>query len=205
MRGSFLISTGSLCLCCLLAGCLGCGGKSSAHIPSVTNFEPARYAGVWHEIARLPQWFERDMSDVRAEYTLRPDGRIDVVNRGIRDGKEKEVRGIARKDESYPPSVGELEVSFFRPFYGKYRIIYLNDDSSIAMVTSDTMDCFWILSRTPDLPENTKKELLRMAESWGFPVDKLEYPQQMTPHPGSDQGKISSREAPSNHADPSAL
>ena len=204
MRGIFLISTGVLWLCCLLAGCHECG-KSTAHIPSVTNFDPERYAGIWYEIARLPNWFEREMSDVQAEYTLRPDGTINVVNRGIRDGQEKETRGIARKDESYPPSVGELEVSFFRPFYGKYRIIYLNDDSTVAMVTSGTMDYFWILSRTPDLPGNTKNELLRMAESWGFPVDKLEYPRHMTPHPGSGQGKISSREAPSNHAKPSAL
>ena len=172
MRGKNLIPAAAW-LSCLLTGCSGCG-ESTAHIPAVTNFDPVRYAGTWHEIARLPHRFERGMTGVRAEYTLRPDGRIDVVNRGMKDGQAKELRGIARKSEGYPPSVGELEVSFFRPFYGKYRIIALTEDCSAAMVTSDTMDYFWILARTPDLPRPVLEEFLEQAAKWGFSMEKLE-------------------------------
>lgn len=175
MRGKDLIPAGTVWLCCLLTGCSGCG-ESTSHIPAVTDFDPVRYAGTWHEIARLPHRFERGMTGVRAEYTLLPDGRIDVVNRGMKDGEEKEIRGIARKSEGYPPCVGELEVSFFGPFYGKYRIVYLKEDHSAAMVTSDTMDRFWILARTPDLPDEVLGELIRQAADWGFPTDRLEYP-----------------------------
>ena len=180
MKGKNLIPAGAVWLCCLLAGCSGCG-ESTSHIPAVTNFDPVRYAGTWYEIARLPHRFERDMTNVRAEYTLRPDGRIDVVNRGVKDGKEKEIHGIARKCEGYPPGVGELEVSFFGPFYGKYRIIYLNEDHTTAMVTSGTMDYFWILARTPALSGDVLEELLRQAGDWGFSMDMLEYPAAVPP------------------------
>ena len=169
------IPAGSIWLCCLLTMCSGCG-ESSSHIPAVTNFDPVRYTGIWYAIARLPHRFERGMSNVLAEYSLRPDGRIDVVNRGVKDGEEQEIHGVARKCEGFPACVGELEVSFFGPFYGKYRIVYLKEDYSVAMITSDTMDYFWILSRTPDLPEAVCEELLRQAECWGVPTDKLEYP-----------------------------
>lgn len=177
MRGFYLISAAMTGLCCLLTGCMGCGcGKSTSHIPAVTNFDPERFAGTWYEIARLPHWFERDLKNVRAEYALRPDGRIDVVNRGTNpDGKEKVIRGIARKREGFPPSVGELEVSFFGPFYGPYRILYLKDDASLAMVTSDTMDYFWILSRTPSLPDPELQSLLTQAQTWGFSLDNLQF------------------------------
>ena len=181
MRGKdWIPAAGTAWLCCLLAGCAGCG-ESTSHIPAITGFDPVRYAGNWYEIARLPHRFERGMTNVYAEYTLRPDGRIDVVNRGVKAGKEKEIRGIARKSEGYPPGVGELEVSFFRPFYGKYRIIYLNEDHSTAMVTADTMDYFWILARTPELPDEVLEDLLRQAGNWGFSTENLEYPGHVPP------------------------
>lgn len=176
MRGKKWIPAGAVLLGCLLIGCPGCG-KSTSHIPAVTDFDPVRYAGTWYEIARLPHRFERDMTNVRAEYSVRPDGRVDVVNRGMKDGKEKEIRGIARRSEGFPSSVGELEVSFFGPFYGKYRIVYLKEDYSTAMVTSGTMDHFWILSRTPELSEKVLGELLNQAENWGIPIGRLEFPQ----------------------------
>lgn len=175
MRGRNLFPAAAVWLAGLLSGCSGCG-ESTSHIPAVTDFDPVRYAGTWHEIARLPHRFERGMTNVCAEYTLRPDGRIDVVNRGLKEGKEKEIRGTARKSEGYPPGVGELEVSFFGPFYGKYRIIGLKEDYSAAMVTSDTMDRFWILARSPELSGEVLGEFLEEAANWGFPLEKLEYP-----------------------------
>lgn len=41
-----------------------------------------RYLGLWYEIARLPQWFEKNLHQVSATYS--PDGgELRIVNRGV--------------------------------------------------------------------------------------------------------------------------
>lgn len=155
----------------------GCSiGKSTAAIPAVTPFSVERYMGTWYEIARLPHHFERDLDNVSATYALREDGRVDVVNRGFRDGKERQVKGIAVFKGS--PEVGELEVSFFRPFYGDYRIIALADDYSSAIVTSSTNNYLWILARKPRLPKERLDDYLDRIRVWGFDLGSIEYPRQ---------------------------
>lgn len=131
-----------------LSGCRN--AESTASIPAVRPFDAERYLGTWYEIARLPHSFERDMTRVTAVYTARKDGGIDVLNSGWRDGEHRTARGRARfRGDS---TVGELEVSFFGPFYGQYRIIALAPDYSSAMVTGSSRDYLWILARESTLP-----------------------------------------------------
>ena len=99
-----------------------------------------------------------------------------MVNRGERDGEQHVAEGVARFKGS--SDIGELEVSFFRPFYGDYRIIRLAPDYRYAVVTSATQDYLWILARTPQLPDQERKELVEYAKSLGFPIEKLEFPLQ---------------------------
>ena len=160
-----------------LGAALGCGCRhenSTRNIPAVTGFEVARYMGKWHEIARLPHRFERDVVDASAEYSLRADGTVNVINSGFRNGVPTSVEGVARS--AGQPGVGELEVSFFRPFYGAYRIIHLEPDYSAAVVTSDTRDYLWILSRRKTMPKEQLARYLTMLEAWNFPVKLLQYP-----------------------------
>ena len=158
-----------------LAGCFGSSAPSTADLAAVKNFDPARYCGVWYEAARLPHSFERGMTEVSARYTPKPDGTIEVVNRGIRDGEAREIRGVARTVRG-KEGTGELEVSFFRPFYGKYRVIRLAPDYSAAMVTSGRRNYLWILSRARRLDPAVLAEWVKTAAELGFEVSKLEYP-----------------------------
>lgn len=158
----------------LLALC-GCAASTDS-IASVRNFDSKRYLGTWYEIARLPHRFERDLDFVSAHYSEQGDGTIRVVNRGQRDGKEREAVGKAHfKGAS---DVGELRVSFFGPFYGDYRIVELAPDYSSAIVTSSTKNYLWILSRTPQLSQKTLEKYLAQIREWGFDVSALEYPKQ---------------------------
>ena len=158
----------------LLALC-GCAASTDS-IASVRNFDSKRYLGTWYEIARLPHRFERDLDFVSADYSEQGDGTIRVVNRGQRDGKEREAVGKAHfKGAS---DVGELRVSFFGPFYGDYRIVELAPDYSSAIVTSSTKNYLWILSRTPQLSKETLEKYLAQIRDWGFDVSALEYPKQ---------------------------
>ena len=158
----------------LLALC-GCAASTDS-IASVRNFDSKRYLGTWYEIARLPHRFERNLDFVSAHYSEQGDGTIRVVNRGQRDGKEREAVGKAHFTGA--SDVGELRVSFFGPFYGDYRIVELAPDYSSAIVTSSTKNYLWILSRTPRLSKETLEKYLAQIREWGFDVSALEYPKQ---------------------------
>ncbi|NLD99842.1 MAG: lipocalin family protein, partial [Fibrobacter sp.] len=134
------------------------------------------YLGQWYEIARMPHWFERDMDYVRAEYSRRPDGRIRVVNSGTKDGKEKSATAVAKFKGDH--SVGELRVSFFRPFYGDYRILALDQNYTQVIVGSSGKDFLWILARTPTIPQEDLDRHLAQLKTWDYDTTKLEYPRQ---------------------------
>lgn len=157
----------------LLGGCRS--AASTSGIPAVQDFHASKYMGRWYEIARLPNSFEKDLHCVTADYTLMPSGQIRVRNCGVKRNKTQCINGIAKFRSS--ADTGELLVSFFRPFYGAYRVIYVNEDYTRAIVTGDRKNYFWILSRTPQLPEEELKEMLIFAKKHDFEVEKLIYPQ----------------------------
>lgn len=145
----------------------------------VSGFEPQRYLGRWHEIARLDHRFERGLVQVTAEYTAREDGGISVRNQGwdCEDGEWSDASGRA-----YPlgaPDVGQFKVSFFRPFYSSYSIIVLDTGYRYAMVAGSSRAYLWILAREPQLPKADLDELVAKARTLGFAVDGLIYPGSM--------------------------
>ena len=155
----------------------GCTGVSTENIEAVTPFKINSYLGVWYEQARLPHSFEDGIINPKATYSWGRNGLIEVVNEGIveKTGKLKRVTGVA---ETYKNcDSGELKVSFFRPFYGKYRIIYLDEKYTKALVTSSTFDYLWILSRERKLPEKELNMLVMLAAEYGFDTESLIFPQ----------------------------
>ena len=163
----------SLCYVSTLLLC-GCHSDSMGDIPAVGNFNAGKYMGHWYEIARLPNYFEKDLQCVTANYTLLPSGRIQVRNCGVKNNIRRCITGEAKLRSA--ADKGELLVSFQWPFYGAYRIIYLKDDYSVAMVTGSRKKYFWILSRTPKIPAGELETLLQWAKVHGFETEKLIYP-----------------------------
>ena len=157
------------------AALTGCG--STSDIAAVKPIEPERYMGTWYEIARLPQYFERDLDEVKAEYTLNDDGTIKVVNSGVKDGEPTSITGKAKlKSPKAKQLTGELRVSFFWPFYSDYRVIELAPDYSYAVVTGGSRDYFWVLARTPTMEKELLDAILDRAKALGFETGELEYP-----------------------------
>jgi apolipoprotein D and lipocalin family protein len=153
---------------------------SCTDIPSglqpVTGFDLERYLGKWYEIARLDHSFERNLSKVTANYSLRQDGGIEVVNQGFnqKSGKWEMVTGKAYFIEK--ESIGSLKVSFFGPFYGGYHIIALDQQAyTYAMVTGPSRSYLWILSRDETLDGVILEKLVGKAKQWGFETEKLIY------------------------------
>ena len=154
----------------------GCGTGVPEGLAPVGGFELDRYLGTWYEIARLDHRFERGLTSVSAEYSMRDDGGVAVLNRGFDEGKKewKEARGRAKFIGD--PSVGSLKVSFFGPFWGGYHIIALDTDRyRWAMVAGPNRSYLWILSREPSLDSAVTADLVGKARQWGFETDELIY------------------------------
>lgn len=165
----------------LLIGALfigGCVGVPEGIRP-VSDFELDRYLGKWYEIARLDHSFEHGLSKVTAEYSLREDGGVKVINRGysVEDQAWDEAEGKAYFVED--SNIGYLKVSFFGPFYGSYIIFELDkDDYQYALVSGPDRSYFWLLARTPEIDGSLKKELVNKAASTGFDISQLIYVEQ---------------------------
>ena len=108
-----------------LAGCTGV----PEGITPVTGFQLERYLGKWYEIARLDHSFERGLSHVTAEYSMRPDGGVKVLNRGFSAEKNRWKEAEGRAYFADGPGKGHLKVSFFGPFYGAYVILELDKEN----------------------------------------------------------------------------
>lgn len=163
-----------LLLCLVLIACTG----DDANYKAITGFEADKYLGTWYEIARLDHSFERGLDKVNATYSLCEDGGLKVVNRGFDTKKQKWNEAIGKAYFVETPDIGRLKVSFFGPFYGAYTIIDLDKPTySYALVTGGK-NYLWILSRTPQLANETKQKLIAQAKALGFETDKLIYPNQ---------------------------
>ena len=160
------LKMGSLLFFCLaLTGCLGVPQGATP----VNGFELDRYLGTWYEIARLDHSFERGLSRVTADYSLREDGGVRVVNRGFETAKAEWSEAEGKAYFIGETSVGQLKVSFFGPFYGAYNVIGLDKESyQWSLVVGPDTDYLWILSRTPTMDKALVEQLLARAEALGF-------------------------------------
>ncbi len=154
------------------SGCTGIPNGAQA----VSGFELDRYLGTWYEVARLDHRFERGMSNVTANYSMRNDGGVSVLNRGYKaaDGEWEDATGKAYFIGD--SDIGQLKVSFFGPFYGGYNILELDkDDYQYALVAGPDTSYLWILARSPDLDPEILTNLVNSAKDLGFPTDELIY------------------------------
>jgi len=162
----------------LFFGLSACTGVPEGVKP-VQNFELERYLGKWYEIARLDHSFERGLEQVSAEYTVRDDGGVRVVNKGYKSAGEewKEIEGkayfVGSQDE------GHLKVSFFGPFYSSYIVFELDEENyQYAFVSGNSTSYLWFLSRTPEVSNELLARFEARARELGFNTDALIYVRQ---------------------------
>ncbi len=149
------------------------------NIEPVDNFELDRYLGKWYEIARLDHRFERGLSKVTAEYTMRDDGGVVVKNRGYKEKTDEWSEAEGKAYFTKDTDVGHLKVSFFGPFYGTYAVFDLDkEDYQYAFVSGNNTKYLWLLSRTPEVSDALKARFVEQASSAGFKTDELIWVQQ---------------------------
>jgi apolipoprotein D and lipocalin family protein len=149
---------------------------TSVPIGFVSNLDLNRYLGKWYEIARFPNRFEKGCEGVTAEYALRDDGKVSVVNschKGAPDGPLEVAEG-----EAEVVSPGKLKVTFvpWLPFAkGDYWVLHVDAGYSYSVVGEPSGKTGWILSRTPTLPAAKTEKAISVLTSMGYDTSKLEW------------------------------
>ena len=140
---------------------------------TVQKLDIQRFLGLWNEIGRLPNSFEKDLVGVTANYSLKENGRIQVLNQGYLkslNGTLKSAKGKAKLTEQ----TGKLKVSFFLFFYADYNVMELDQDGyQWALIGSSTPKYLWILSRNPSISEELYKDILQKAKDRGYDITKI--------------------------------
>ena len=142
---------------------------------TVKQLDLKRYLGTWYEIARFPHSFEKGLEGVTATYSLKPNGKIKVVNQGYKnslDGPLQRAEGKAKIPDKNEP--GKFKVSFFWIFYSDYLVMELDQKNyDWVMIGSSSPRYLWILSRTPEMKPEIFTMLVNKAKERGYEVSKL--------------------------------
>jgi len=155
---------------CLISGCLG---MPKSVVP-ITDFELSKYLGKWYEVARLDHSFERGLKRVTAEYRLKDDGGVEVINRGFSAADNEWKEAIGKAYFVGESTEGYLKVSFFGPFYGSYVIFELEHDNyQYAFVSGPNTNYLWLLSRTTSVAPEVIEKFISMAKMHGFNTEEL--------------------------------
>jgi len=163
----------------LLAACSPSGPVGNTSVPQpVKAVELNRYLGRWFELARYENRFETDCEGVTADYSLRDDGMIKVINTCRQGGINGSVKSVEGRAKIVPSSGNaKLKVSFFGPFFGNYWVLDRAPDYTWSIVGEPSGRYLWILTRTANPSQRTREMLARKAKSLGYDVSLIRWTQ----------------------------
>jgi apolipoprotein D and lipocalin family protein len=168
-------------LLCVLGGMVASmlfqSAAASDNLPplqTVSKLELERYMGKWFEIASFPKWFQKGCVASTATYSLRNDGKVNVLNEcrdKALDGKLRNAKGKAWIVDRQTNA--KLKVSFFWPFSGDYWVIDLGPDYEYAAVGHPKRTYLWILSRKPHMDAGTYESILQRLKAQHYDLSPL--------------------------------
>jgi apolipoprotein D and lipocalin family protein len=138
-------------------------------LKTVDYVDLKKYAGLWYEVAKIPNRFQKHcVKETTAKYTLKENGEIEVINSCIDEDKTEGVARVVDKKSN-----AKLEVSFFsilgwRPVWGDYWIIGLDENYQWAIVGTPNRKYGWILARQPQLDQNTLEKIYSILKEQGY-------------------------------------
>jgi lipocalin len=147
------------------------GQKNLTVVPAV---DLQMYKGTWFEIARKPFSFESMLKCNTANYSIRDDGKIRVINQGhliANPSKIKTAKGVALIPDKNVPA--KLKVQFFWPFKGDYWILELDKDYKYVLIGEPSLKYLWILAREKKLDKNTLDQLFKKAIDSGYDLSDI--------------------------------
>jgi len=151
-------------------GCATCPVGNPLVPEPAKHVDLQRYLGRWYELGRYEAGFEQDCEGVTADYSLRDDGLVEILNTcraGAPDGPVRSAKGKAKVLAG--SGNAKLKVSFFGPFYfGDYWVLDHADDYTWSIVGEPSGKYLWILHRAPTPGEAEWTALISRARALGF-------------------------------------
>jgi apolipoprotein D and lipocalin family protein len=155
--------------------------QSDQAVKTIASLDVPRYLGVWYEIAKFPNWFQKKcISNTKAVYTAKSDGNLRVLNScKTASGEISEAEGLARQIGAKDSPKLEVRfapewLSFLPMVWGDYWVIDLDPQYQLAVVSDPSREYLWVLSRTPQLDPKVYADLLQRLQQKHFDIQKLE-------------------------------
>lgn len=166
------ISVASILAASILAAGVALAGARPPAKPVTADF----YSGRWYEIARTPNFGQRDCEAPTTDFTAEgPRFKVrQVCRRGSPNGAEKVFTTTGR---IIP---GSQNTRFTMSFLGglrkqEYWVLDCANDHSWAIMGTPGGNYVWLISRTADMPAATKAVALERVKALGY--QKLEFPE----------------------------
>jgi apolipoprotein D and lipocalin family protein len=135
------------------------------------NVDLNKYMGKWHEIARLPNSFQKGFACSTADYKIIDNDYISVTNQCNKNGVIK--TSTAKAWRANHDDNSKLKVRFFWPFTGNYWILYVSSNYKYAVVGEPSREYLWFLSRTKSVDRKSFNLMKKVALSQGYDLNKL--------------------------------
>jgi len=165
----------------VLVAIIGCMDENQyPPLSKVSKVDINRYLGLWYEIARIDHSFQKGCVASTAQYFLRPDGYIKVVNQCRKNSLDGEIASVEGKAWIIDKDTNAwLKVQFFWPFRGDYVIIDLDEkDYSYAVVGHPSRDYLWVLCRSSEMDKERFQEIMTRISKQGYDINRItRYPQ----------------------------
>lgn len=164
-----------------IAGCLsllllsGCASTASQPpIRTEANVDIPKFMGDWYVIAAIPTFIEKQAYNAIESYELREPGIIDTTfsfRKGSFDGKQKTYTPVGFIGDDGSNAVWGMR--FIWPFKAEYRIVFVNDDYTQAVIGRTKRDYVWIMAREPEMSDGDYEAILTMLRAEGYDLSKL--------------------------------
>ncbi len=162
--------------------------QASAPMQAVPALDVPRYLGRWYEVAKLPNWFQRQCArDTSAEYRAQATGELQVINRCRKaSGEMIEAQGLARQlggaqSANLQVRFAPAWLSWLPLVWGDYWVVDLDPAYDLVAVSEPRREYLWILSRQPKVDPQRYRALLDRLAGMGLPVEQLELTEHSAP------------------------
>jgi len=150
-------------------------GAALPPLETVSHVNLERFMGKWFVIANIPTFVEKNAYNAVERYRMSPDGTIDTsfyCRKGGFDGPPKVYRSRAYVLDDGSNAIWGMQ--FLWPFKADYRITYLSDDYSQAVIGRDKRDFVWVMARKPRISNKHYDAILARLEQQGYDLAKIE-------------------------------
>lgn len=137
------------------------------------------YDGRWYEIGRRPMWITDGCVAGTTDYAAAPEGKVAVKDACRNDtvsGKEKSIRGTGTILD--PGTNAKLRVRYNLLISRDYWVFDRADDYSWFISGDPKFKDLYIFTRSGEVSDEKRRELVERARQLGYDVGKLEFPAQ---------------------------